>query len=240
MIKEDLLKIYSRKVELHCHSMPASDCCHCTMERFSELYSERGVEAVCLTNHFCLGNSYFKGKTKKECIDLYLADYERLKELAKPYGIKIILGCEIRFNENCNDYLIYGVNRDILEESYDYLQYDLKTYRENVSLKDSLFVQAHPFRDNIIPASADLLDGIETLNFHPNHNSRNSSSAIYAKENGIGICTGGSDFHYERDYAPAALLMLSKVIPEDSFQLAKILKTKDYVFLLGGNHIILP
>ena len=52
--------------------------------------------------------------------------------LAKTFGIDTVLGCEIRFTDNKNDYLIYGVNREILEESFDYLDGDLKTYRENV------------------------------------------------------------------------------------------------------------
>lgn len=240
MNKQDFLNIYKHKIELHAHTMPASQCCSCSMERFLELYSGKGIEAICITNHFFINNRIFSNKSKKKCIDAYLSDYERVKELAKAYEIKIILGCEIRFAENNNDYLIYGVNKEILEEAFEYLNYDLETFRKNVSLPDSLVVQAHPFRDGIIPVNPKIIDGIETLNFHPGHNSRNSSSAAFAKDNNIRIITGGSDFHHDRPFYPAAIIMLSKTLPNDSFELAKLIKEQDYVFLLGGNHIIIP
>ena len=220
--------------------MPVSACCSCPNEKFLELYAENNVEAVCLTNHFTADNPLFSGKTKKESIDAYLEGYELLKEEAKPYGINILLGCEIRFNENSNDYLIYGVNREILEEAFDYFDKGVSGYRKNVPLKDSLFVQAHPFRNGMTLINPSYLDGIETLNFHPKHNSRNSTTARYAEENGIDICVGGSDFHEEGHYDSAALLALAKRVPTDSFDLAKLLKSKDYLFLLGNNHIIIP
>lgn len=240
MNKHALLNTYNRKIELHAHSTPASPCCNCPMDRFLELYAENGVDAVCLTNHFYRNNPVFSGKSKPECIDSYLEDHEKLTVLAKPYGIRILLGCEIRFSDSHNDYLIYGVDRAILEEAFDYLDGGLENYRRHVSLPKSLFIQAHPFRDHMVPVNPALLDGMETMNFHPNHNSRNAASAAVAKANGIRICTGGSDFHHNQPFHAAAALMLSKTLPADSFALAEILKQQDYLFLLGGNHIILP
>ncbi|MBO4468633.1 MAG: PHP domain-containing protein [Clostridia bacterium] len=240
MNKQDLIKTYKYRIELHAHSMPASQCCNCPQERFLELYSEMGVDAVCITNHFYKNSYIFKDKSKKECIDCYLDDYEKLCVSAKPYGIKILLGCEIRFADNTNDYLIFGVDRDILEEAFDHIGGTLEEYRNSVSLPKSVFIQAHPFRDNMVTVDPRLLDGIETMNFHPSHNSRNSVTAAYAKAYNIKICTGGSDFHHDRPFNPAALLMLSKELPEDSFELAKIIKENDYIFQLGDNHIIIP
>ena len=98
--------------------MPASKCGNCPQERFLELYSLLGVKAICLTNHFCDNSYLFKGKTKNECIDCYLDDYEKLKLASKKFCINILLGCEIRFADNSNDYLIYGVDRNILEEAF--------------------------------------------------------------------------------------------------------------------------
>ena len=240
MLKDELLKEYTHRIELHAHSMPVSACCTCPNERFLELYAKNKVETVCLTNHFTKDNRIFEGKTKKESIDAYLEGYEVLKEKALPYGINIVLGCEINFKENHNDYLLYGVNREILEEAFDYFDKGVEEYRKNVKLPDSLFIQAHPFRNNMTKIDPVLLDGVETMNFHPNHNSRNSSCAGYAKENKIDLCTGGSDFHDDVEYAAAALLLLSKTAVGDSFELAKLLKSRDYIFQLGNNHLILP
>ena len=240
MLKEELLKEYNHKIELHAHSMPISACCSCPNDKSLELYAQNGVEVVCLTNHYTADNPIFAGKTKEEAIDAYVEGYETLKEKAKPYGIDILLGCEIRFNENHNDYLIYGVDRAVLVEAYDYFDKGVEEYRKNVPLANSLFIQAHPFRNGMTQIDTRLLDGLETMNFHPNHNSRNSISAMYAKENGIDICVGGSDFHEDGRYNSAALLMLSKRVPKDSFDLAKLIRSKDYLFLLGNNHIVIP
>ena len=240
MIKEELLKEYKHRIELHAHSMPISACCSCTNEKCLEYYAESKVEAICLTNHFTQSNHIFAGKSKKEAIDAYLEGYESLKEKAAPYGINIILGCEINFKENANDYLIYGVDRKILEDAYDYFEKGVVSYRENVKLKDSLFIQAHPFRDNMTLIDLRYLDGIETINSHTSHNSRNGASTRYAKDNGFDICVGGSDFHKDNRYNAAALLTLTKTLPKDSFELAKLLKSKDYLFLLGDNHLIIP
>ncbi|MCQ2450355.1 MAG: PHP domain-containing protein [Clostridia bacterium] len=240
MLKEDLLKEYTCKIELHSHTMPISSCCKCSNERFLELYAEKNVKAICVTNHFSSDNAIFSDKTRSEGVDAYIEGFERVKELAKPYGINILLGCEIRFEESSNDYLMYGVNKDILMEITEYFSKGVLEYRKNVKHKDSLFIQAHPFRNNIIPIDPHCLDGVETLNFHTNHNSRNSTSAAFAKENGVQLFVGGSDFHEDGKYNAAALVAIAKTVPEDSFELAKLLKSKDYLFLLGDNHIIIP
>ncbi len=240
MNKEELLKVYSHKIELHAHSVPVSTCCSCPMERCLELYAQKGVEAICLTNHFFTNNRNFSGKSKEECVDFYISGYESFKEAAKPYGINIILGMELRFDEDNNHYLIYGVDRNIVEKSFDYLPKTLKDYRKNMPLDKSIIIQAHPFRDGNIPADKALVDGYETLNFVPDKNNRNSVCAEYVKEKNIEICTCGSDFHHDKPYYPAPVLMLSKKLPNDSFELAKIIKENDNIFLLGDNHIIIP
>lgn len=240
MKKEELLKAYPYKTELHLHSMPVSTCCTCPMERCIELYAERNVNAICVTNHFFNRNRNFTDKTAEECVDFYISGYEQFKELAKPYGINVLLGMELRFDDDNNHYLIYGVDRDIVKKSFPLLSGTLEEYREKMPLENSIIIQAHPFRDDNIPADSELIDGFETMNFVPDKNNRNSVCAEYAKENNISICTCGSDFHYDKPYYPAPVLMLSKKLPEDSFELAKIIKENDSIFLLGDNHIIIP
>ena len=46
---------------------------------------------------------------------------------------------EIRFTENVNDYLIYGVDRDILSVCYDYLTKGVEVFRKEVKLQNSVF-----------------------------------------------------------------------------------------------------
>ena len=42
-------------------------------------------------------------------LSLYIDDYLRAKRRAQPYGMQVILGMEIRFTENSNNYLVYGI-----------------------------------------------------------------------------------------------------------------------------------
>lgn len=49
---------------------------------------------------------------RQKCIDTYLTDYKLAVETGKKYGINVILGCEIRFSENLNDYLLFGIDEN--------------------------------------------------------------------------------------------------------------------------------
>ena len=84
----------------------------------------------------------------------------------------------------------------------------------------------------------ELLDGIEVYNLHPGHNSRVAVASAYAKENGKDIITIGTDYHHPGHEGLTALR--SNILPEDSFGLAEILKSKDYIFEVADNNLIIP
>ena len=150
----------------------------------------------------------------------------------------VYLGCELRFDENDNDYLIYGVDRDILYKCYDYMDKDISAFRRAVSLSQSVFIQAHPFRGTVNLVDPSLLDGMEMLNMHPWFNQIPSKTIQYTYENNLKIKTAGSDFHAPDHVACSALR--SRFIPKDSFELAELLKSGDYVLEIGENAIVLP
>ena len=54
----------------------------------------------------------------------------------------------------------------------------------------------------------------------------------------MNIKIAGGDCHGMGDQGLAALR--TRVLPEDSFELAAILKSGDYVFEIGGNSLWLP
>ena len=85
----------------------------------------------------------------------------------------------------------------------------------------------------------ELLDGAETFNLHPGHNSRIGIAVRYAAENGLKITTAGSDFHHPDRGHEAVSALRTKDLPKDSFHLAKILKSGDYIFEVGENNIVL-
>ena len=237
-LKETILKEYKYRTELHAHTSPASPCSQILPEEMAKTYHEKGYDAVVIANHFFL--QLTEGCTKEEAIERYLVDYEKTKEEAEKLGLNVILATELRFTENTNDYLIYGVDRDVLSVCYDYFDKGIEIFRKEVDLPDSVFLQAHPFRNGMTEVDPALLDGIETFNMHPNHNSRVGIAVRYAAENDLKITVAGSDFHHPNCGHEGVSALRTKVLPRDSFHLAEILKSGDYVFEIGENAIMLP
>lgn len=237
-LKEKLLNEYKYRTELHAHTSPASSCSEILPAEMAKTYHEKGFDAVVIANHFYM--QMLEDLPKKEAIRRYLKDYEETKAEAQKYGLNVILATEIRFTENNNDYLIYGVDEDVLSMGYDYFEKGIEAFRREVLLPKSVFVQAHPFRNGMIECDPTLLDGIETFNMHPNHNSRVGIAVRYAAENNLKITTAGSDFHHPDRGHEAVSALRTKVIPKDSFHLAEILKSGDYVFEIGENALVLP
>ena len=234
MLKEQ----YPYRIELHAHTSPVSVCSEVSPKELVEIYAAKGYDAVVITNHFAPVT--FEGMTKKEAIDYYMHDFEETQKAAQKYNMKVLLGAEIRFEENANDYLIFGVDRDILSKSFDYIPLGVERFRKEIKLNESVFVQAHPFRKGMTLCNPSLLDGIETFNMHPNHNSKVSLAVKYAKENNFAITTAGTDFHHPNLNHEASAALRSKILPQNSFDIASILKSGDYVFEIGENAIVLP
>lgn len=238
-LKEQLGKEYPVRIEMHAHTFPVSPCSEVKADELAEIYSKEGYDAVVLTNHYLLNLPIFEGMNKDEAIDYYLVAYEDFSKECEKLGIKAILGCEIRFMESHNDYLIYGVNRDILSEAYDYFEKGLEAYRTEVKLDKSVFLQAHPNRNGMTEVDATLLDGIESFNMHPGHNSKIGIAAKYAKEKHLTIKTAGSDFHHPGKNHECVSALRTRTLPRDSFELAQILKSGDYLLEIGGDSLII-
>lgn len=236
--KEDLKNLYPYRIEMHAHTHIISPCSQISPEEMAETYSKKGYDAVVITNHFI--SELLQGDSKEEKLDIYISGYEQTKKAAEKFGLKVYFGAELRFTENCNDYLLYGVDKEILSVCYDYLDKGLAAFRNEIKLPHSVLVQAHPFRNGMELMNPALLDGIESFNMHPGHNSRVGIAARYLKENNLPIMTIGSDFHHKDMGHEAVSALRTKTLPNDSFELAKILRSGDYIFEIGENSIVLP
>ena len=234
--KEQLKAAYPYRIELHAHTKPVSPCSEIPPAELVQRYLDQGFHGIVITNHFNL--DYLLGLPKEEALAYYLSGYEQTVAAAEGTGLQILLGTEIRFNEHTNEFLIYGVDRQILSECYDYLDKSFSAYREEVHLPNSVLVQAHPFRDRNVPREAALLDGIEVFNMHPGHNSRVAQAAKLAASMPNCVKTVGTDFHHATHEGLCALRV--RELPKDSFALAAILRSGDYVFEIGGDALILP
>lgn len=235
-LKNELDSTYKCRIELHAHTSPVSGCSQITPKEMVETYKNLGYTAVVITNHFM----YQNGKREKEdYIKFFLNDFESAEKYGKELGIKVYLGAEIRFTENNNDYLIFGVDQKLLEEIYDYLPYGVENFRKNYIMPDSVFIQAHPMRDGMEKVDPCILDGIEAFNMHPGHNSRIGLVSVRANEHKNLIVTAGSDYHHPNKKHEGLAAIRTKSLPNDSFSLAKILKEGDYLLEIGRGNIIL-
>lgn len=236
--KEQLAKLYPYRIEMHAHTSPMSPCSQILPEELVDTYIEKGYDAVVITNHYI--DYLFEGVSKTEALELFLADYQKAVDYAKGKPLRILLGAEARFMECINDYLVYGVDREILSTIYDYFPKGLKAFREEVPLEKSAFLQAHPFRDGMVRVDPALLDGIECFNMHPGHNSRVGMAERYAGEQNYTVRVAGSDYHHKNLGHEAVSALRTKVLPQDSFELAAILKSGDYILEIGENALVLP
>ena len=235
-IKQILTRTYPYKTEIHAHASPASTCGQVLIPDLVKVYAEKGYSAVALTNH--LSSSYVSRHGGKEkYLDFIENEINTARREGKKYNINILWGAELRFiNESDSDYLLFGVNREILSKVIDSLDYDIETFAKNYKDPRSFLIQAHPFRDDQIRADTSLLDGVEVFNIHPNHNSRIILAEKHARANNKMI-TCGTDFHEYKHAGFSAIRF--KSIPEDSFELVKLLKENDFIFQIG-DCIVIP
>lgn len=235
-LKSELLSQYKYQIELHAHTSPASGCSQITPQTMVETYKKLGYDAVTITNHFM----YQGNEAKEEYIDAFLYDFERTEKYGNELGLKVYLGAEIRFTENNNDYLVFGINKEMLSEIYDLLPLGIENFRKNYDMPNSVFIQAHPMRDGMQDVDTALLDGMEVYNMHPGHNSRVGLASVYANENKVPIIIAGSDFHHLNQNHEGVSALRGAYIPKDSFDLAELIKKGDYLLEVGRNNIIIP
>lgn len=235
-LKTELSSIYKYRIELHAHTTPASSCSEITPHELVEIYKSIGYSAVVVTNHFMYQHN---GREKEEYINSFLEDFRQTEKYGKELGIRIYLGAEIRFTENYNDYLVFGVDQKILEDIYDYLPHGIENFRRNYTMPDSVFIQAHPMREGLERVDPALLDGIEVFNMHPHHNSRVGLAMVHARENRHFIVTSGSDFHHPNVNHEGLAAIRTTYLPENTFSLAKLLKEGDYLLEIGRENFVL-
>ena len=225
---------YKNKIELHCHSAGISTCSDIQAPDLIRYYSEEGYHGIVITNHFYP----WMPKNQKAYIKYkedYIEEYQFLKKLGENVGIKVYLGMEIRFDENYNDYLIYGIDEEFVRN----LPRDFETFEEFEpyarEYEGVIIIQAHPFRSGMMLKDSELLDGIEVYNLHPNHNSRVGLAAKYAEMEGFEICTCGTDFHHVGQHGLTALL--TKELPKDERELVKCMR-EEQVYKVGKSIIV--
>lgn len=232
-LKEQLITQHPYKFELHAHSNPASSCSELSPAELVERCKNAGAHGLVLTNHAIW---WMKETPKDEWCAQYLKDYRETKEAGERMGLQIILGFEIHFMDSDNDYLVFGLDENFIPTVYDWMDKTAKEFYDAFHGEDVLIIQAHPNRNNMVEMERDCVDGYEVFNLHPGHNSRVAFAARLHQRNG-GIITGGTDFHHRGH--EGSLLTCFAELPQDGKSLVRLLRSGDYLFLIGDK-IILP
>ena len=220
------------KTELHCHSSEVSPCADLTVAEVTERYIAAGYTTVVLTNHYCDSVINNAGETWEEKIGHYLSAYHAMKKYAGD-RLNILLGCELRFTENHNDYLVYGMTEEFLRAHPDLMELPFKKTSELVREAGMILCQAHPFRNNMKVGDPALLDGFEAYNAHT-ASFRNRLAKEWAEEFGL-IKVGGSDYHGTHHKAESGIVTDFPITSNE--ELLATLRSGNYKILNKGEII---
>ena len=219
--------------EMHVHTSEVSTCAILSAEEVIKKYSESGYKGLVLTDH--MNERTFRNMSNPQWHDMvehYLSGYRKMKSILIP-DFTVLLGMEITFKENFNDYLIYGLDEDFLFNNGNLMDLGIREFRKLADKNNLLVFQAHPFRVDMTVTDPYLLDGIEIYNGNSSHNSSNDIANIWADKFGLRKISG-SDFHYFWGMAPGGLIFEDTI--KDNKDLTEALRNNRFR-IKNKNHL---
>lgn len=204
------------KYDLHVHTDETSPCGKVKASEVVRLYKGEGYHGIVITDHYFDG--FFESLSDmswKDKIGCYLEGYRNAYKAGLKTGLRVILGMELRFNENWNDYLVYGLDEKFMVEHPELYKLSLSEFRKLIAGTGIMVFQAHPYRPLMIVADPELLDGVEVYNGNPRHDSLNKKAERFASKHEL-IGISGSDFHQPQDLARGGMLLTELIgTPEE-------------------------
>ena len=215
------------KYDLHVHTKEISPCARLSVEEIIDKYIEEGYSGLVLTDHFRKG--YFRKCEReewKEKTKEYFYSYDRAIEYCKDKDFYIGLGMEISFNNDTNDFLVFGFEKEDFLENEWMIEMGLKDFYNKFKDK-AIIIQAHPHRQKGSKLEdINYLHGLEINNQNPRHNNNNDLTRCVYEENPRLIATGGSDVHQKEDLCRTGIYTKNKITSDE--QLLNILRNKDF------------
>ncbi len=221
----------SYRFDTHVHTSETSLCGRVDAVTLTRLYKQSGYQGIVITDHYY--GEYFETMSTdswKEKTDVFLEGYRNALAEGNKIGLNVLLGMEIRFNENSNDYLVYGMDENFLYDNPKLYEHTLQSFKEFIRGRALLLYQAHPFRICVEPADPAFLDGVEVYNGNPRHDSQNHRALEYAKKNRLKMLSS-SDFHQMDDLARGGIILPE--VPRTSAELAALLNENKVMKLLS-------
>lgn len=188
------------KYELHCHTGAVSRCATVPPETAVEKYKEQGYDGMVVTDHYSCQTFLERHiLAPQKDNEFFLEGYRRALKAAGD-SFTVLLGMEIRFYGNGNDYLVYGLTPEFLEKNGNLMALYPRRFHELCKENNMIFVQAHPFRPYIYRTNPKYLDGCEIYNAKNKNEGINEKAEKWAKKNDMQIRIGGSDLHKENHF----------------------------------------
>ncbi len=216
------------KIDLHVHTSEVSACGVLTGRETVERYADAGYDAIVITNHFARYNSNRFAAAGIDFCARYHEAFAKTAELGEKCGLTVLCGYELRFDQNENDYLVYGMTEAIASDCDRILAMTPREFSALAKENGILFYQAHPFRNHMTVVNPAYLFGIEIKNGNPRHDSRNDIASMWAEKFGLHRI-GGSDCHEGEDVARSGIETDRKV--KTMADLLEVLKSDDYTIL---------
>ena len=217
------------KYDLHIHTAECDKYAWVGGAEIVRRYKDVGYDGLVITDHYEsrildwmkdeIGTS-----DKEKIINRFLRGYYSARNEAEKIGFTVLCGAEVRFDNNINDYLVYGL------EEQDFYHLPLLNKLQNVEElsavlpKNAIIVQAHPFRNNMTVCSPDNLFGIEGYN-GSTEKFRNEMAKMFANHYNK-VITSGSDFHEISKLAKGGIETREKI--NSHIDLVNVLKNGDY------------
>lgn len=218
------------KYDLHVHTKEVSPCGWLNATYVTDRYIESGYAGIVLTDHF--RSDFFEGCSEgqwEDRVKYYFQSYDKAKEHCKDKDFFIGLGMEIRFDNDPNDFLVYGLKKKDFINNRWMVHETIKSFYEAYGDR-CLIIQAHPNREfKCYLEDIKYLHGLEVYNSNPRHNNHNEETLKVAEENPYLIATAGSDSHREEDLCRSGIETDVKIQSDE--QLVAVLKSKAFHIL---------
>lgn len=221
--------VLQMKIDLHVHSSEVSMCGKMSAKETVERYKAAGYDGIVLTNHYNRDtSSHFERHGFSDFNQVYEDAYQLAKSEGEKVGLLVLFGFELRFDDCNNDYLVYGMPKEVYSDYKKLFTLRAGEFSKIAQEKGFLFYQAHPFRNEMSIRRPDCFFGIEVKNGNPRHDSRNDVAQFWAEKFGLHKIAG-SDCHEPEDVGITGIETDQKV--ENLDDLLEVLKKDRYTIL---------
>ncbi len=211
----------------HTHTAETSKCGHLPAAEVVDRYVRNGFSGLVVTDH--LHPEYLSRIDKdhdwNKVMDHYLSGYHASRKRGDEVGFQVILGAELRFPENDNDYLVYGIDEDWLRSNPYVCCMSAREFWQKFH-DQVLIIHAHPYRDGNTVVFEDAVHGTEIINGNPRHDNHNDLALDLARRHPGFFRLAGSDTHQAGDEARAGVILPEK--PADSFAYKDLIEQRRF------------